>query len=163
MTFINRKADYVDGNLETITRIANDLTEKQINYLYEVIWFGGYKAVRGSIIQAIRSGYDRLIFDSEAEYQRIKKRCSEKTWACLIMWTIWELYYSPLMIEFKPNERYHPFTAVGLGSNFFTAHEITIDYWPFQNYDSPFDDVKQNLESNCCIPSRPENSLGGNL
>lgn len=158
MTFVNRKADYIDGNLKTIEKLANDLNEQQICYLYELIWYGGYKAVRGSIIHAIRHGYDRRIFESDEEYQKIKKRCSDKTWACLILWTIWELYYSPLMIEFKPVDIYHPFFAIELGANFFSAHDLIIDYWPFESYRSPFFGLKEAVEMHCYTPIRPENS-----
>lgn len=156
MTFVNRKADYVEGNLKTIKRLANDLSEKQIYHLHELIWYGGFKAVRGSIIQAIRSGYDHRIFESEEEYQRIKKRCSEKTWACLILWTIWELYYSPLMIEIGPVDKYHPFFAVELGAHFFMAHDLVIDYWPFEGYRDPFVGQKDAVEMHCYTPIRPE-------
>lgn len=155
MGFINRKADYVAGNLETIKNLAKDINDKQIDYLYDLIWYGGYKAVRGNIIQAIRHGYDHQILSSDEEFARIKKRCSEKTWACLILWTIWQIYYSPLMMEFKPQDAYHPIYAHELGSKFFSAHEIIIDYWPFSNCANPFHELQRALELHCYTQIRP--------
>lgn len=106
-------------------------------------------------MHAIRHGYDHQILKSEEEFQKIKKRSSEKTWACLILWTIWELYYSPLMIESFPCEEYHAFYAAELGSRFFSAHEIIIDYWPFVHYNDPFEGLQTALEMHCYEEIRP--------
>lgn len=135
---LTRRRVYANNNLNLIKQLAADLDNDQIKYLASIIWHGGYIAVRSQIIKGFSRMDDHELLKSQVDFMRVKSRYSSKRGACLILATIWELYYSPLMIEFNPIAEYHPTTAVGLGSDFFSYHEMIIDYWPFEDWENPF-------------------------
>jgi len=158
MRSVDRRDRYIKGNQELISKLVRELDQTHIEYLSELIYYGGYGAVRGQIIQSVQQLHDRLLISSDEDFNKLKLRYSAKRWACLIMWTIWELYYSPLMIELTEQENYFPFIAAELGARFFAAHSIMIDYWPFEDCENPFQRHQTAVETHCYMPLKPENS-----
>lgn len=150
---LKHKCNYVDNNIELIYSFVKHLDDKQIKFLYDLIFQNGYRGV----FAFIRKNHSRMeshfIVMQEEQINKYKKTYSRDRFACVIMTTIWFLYYSPLMIVTEVPQVYDPSAAVELGEQFFSIHDLIIDFWPFDTGMNPFEAKKNAVESHCYIDS----------
>lgn len=130
------------NQMEYINRLKKHLSAKDKEYLFDLCFSFGYQSV---IYEATYHKNSPTVLDfcfanTDKEIEKIKSKCNNKRFSAMVLYSIWIIYYSGLLMQLDYIEKEDNGSIVkmfALGETFFNVKTIPVFYWPFEG-SNPF-------------------------